>query len=115
MESNDKLKRIDNKNRMFYYFDDITKVKDFGFVNVLIDKISWLTTFHTKMWLIAKPLCIKLDNLDQFIRGFDGNRYLPLFRVKVSVPNVTSHHYAKIKVDLYDSLPLAKALTCLIL
>ena len=49
MESNDKLKRIDNKNRMFYYFDDITKVKDFGFVNLLIDKISWLTTFHTKM------------------------------------------------------------------
>ena len=41
MESNDKLKEIDIKNRTCYYFDDISKVKDFNLHNILIDKKSY--------------------------------------------------------------------------
>ena len=35
MESNDKLKEIDIKNRKFSYFDDIIKIVDFN-LDVLI-------------------------------------------------------------------------------
>ena len=38
MESNDKLKEIDIKNRTCYYFDDIIKMEDFDLNNMLIDK-----------------------------------------------------------------------------
>ena len=40
MESNDKLKEIDVKNCMCYYFDDITKIQDFEINNILIDEKS---------------------------------------------------------------------------
>ena len=40
MESNDKLKEIDIKNRTCYYFDDIIKMEDFDLNNMLIDKKS---------------------------------------------------------------------------
>ena len=36
MESNDKLKEIDIKNRKWYYFDDIIKIEHFDFDNILI-------------------------------------------------------------------------------
>ena len=40
MESNDELKGIDNKKRMCYYFDDIIKIEDFLFDNILTGKKS---------------------------------------------------------------------------
>ena len=40
MESNVELKEIDIKNRTCYYFDDIIKLEDFHFDNVLIDEKS---------------------------------------------------------------------------
>ena len=41
MESNDKLKEIDIKNRTCYYLDDIIKTKDFDIENNLIDEKSY--------------------------------------------------------------------------
>ena len=38
MESNDKLKVIDVKNRMCYHFDDMIKIEDFDLDNILIDE-----------------------------------------------------------------------------
>ena len=38
MESNDKLKEIDIKNRTCRYFDDIIKIADFDVDYILIDK-----------------------------------------------------------------------------
>ena len=38
MGSNKKLKGIDFKNSTFYYFDDIIKIEDFDFDNILIDE-----------------------------------------------------------------------------
>ena len=38
MESNDKLRETDVKNRTYYYFDDIVKIEDFDLDNILIDK-----------------------------------------------------------------------------
>ena len=38
-ESNDKLKEINIKNYMCYYFNDIIKIEDFDLENILIDEI----------------------------------------------------------------------------
>ena len=38
MKSNNKLKEIDIKNRMCYYFDDIKKIEDFDFNNILVNE-----------------------------------------------------------------------------
>ena len=78
-------------------------------------KIFLLMTFH------PKPLCIKFDKTDGFIRPHNRNRYLVLFgpekynaifnriryliSLKSSITNVFSHYYVKIKIDYYDSLP----------
>ena len=40
MESNDKLKDINIKDRTCYYFDDIIKSEDFNIDNILIDEKS---------------------------------------------------------------------------
>ena len=40
MESNDKLKDINIKDRTCYYFDDIIKFEDFNIDNILIDEKS---------------------------------------------------------------------------
>ena len=77
--------------------------------------------------MIAKPLRIRFDKIDGFIRVYDGSRYLVLFgrekydfiynriryliRVKSGIKYVIYCNYAKIKVDSYDSLPLEKTIT----
>ena len=74
----------------------------------------------------AKPLHIRFDKIDRFIRVYDRTRYLVLFgsekydfiykriryliRVKSSNTYVVSHNYAKINVNSYDSLLLQKTI-----
>ena len=43
MERNDKLKEIDIKNRIYYYFDDIIKIEDFDITNILIHEKQYKT------------------------------------------------------------------------
>ena len=75
----------------------------------------------------SKPLRIRFDKIDGFIRIYDGSRYLTLFnpekydaiydryRYLISLKNgityISSHYYAKVKVVPYDSLPIEKRLT----
>ena len=56
--------------------------------------------------MIAKPLCMRFDEIDGFIRVYDGT-----ISVKSGITYIISHNYAKIKVDSYDFLPLGKAMT----
>ena len=74
----------------------------------------------------AKPLFIGFNNVDGFIRVYDGTRYLVLFNqekydviynrircligVKSGITYDISHNYAKFKVDSYDWLPPEKTL-----
>ena len=69
--------------------------------------------------ICAKPLHIRFDKKDGFIRVYDGTRYLVLLGgekkdfiqnrirylmdVESGIVYVISHYYTKIKVDLYDS------------
>ena len=131
MNSNDKLKEIDIKNCTFY-FDDIIKIEDFDFGNILIDeKITWkyfgFWHFLHKILIGAQPLRIRFDRIDEFIKVYDRTRYLVwlggdkydffynrsryLIGMTSCITYVIYHNYAKIKVDSYDSLSLEKPLT----
>ena len=75
----------------------------------------------------AEPFRIIFGKIDGFIRVYDGATYLVssgvkkyyfiynriryLIIVKSGITYVISHNYAKIKVDLYDLVPLEKTLT----
>ena len=67
---------------MCYYFDDIIKLENLDsdillekkpYKNVLIYDIS------DKALIRAKPLRIRLNKVDRFIRIYDRTRYLVLF------------------------------------
>ena len=81
MESHE-VKEIDIENRAWYYFDGITKTEDFDFdilidakscKNILVYKILYKNLFD------SKPLRIRFDDVDGFIKVCDGIRYLVLF------------------------------------
>ena len=130
MESNDKLKEIDIKNDPCYCFDDIIKFEDFDLDNILIHEKSYINilvyNISYKTLIGDEPLHIRFDKIDEFIRVYDGTRYLVLFEVekydavhnriryllslKIKITYVFSYYYAKIKIDSYDTLPIEKTI-----
>ena len=129
MESNDKLKEIDIKNCTCYYFNNIIKIDDFDFDNVKSYKNILVHDISYKTLIGAKPFDIRFDKRNEFIRVYNGARYLVLFGLENYDPNfyrigyiigvksgityVISHYYGKIKVDdSYNSLPLEKKVKC---
>ena len=68
---------------MCYYFDDIIKLENFDLDNILIDKISHknilIYNISYKTVIDLKPLCVRFDQVDGFIRIYDRTRYLTLF------------------------------------
>ena len=92
-----------------YHLDDIITLKDFDFDNII--DISYKTLIG------VKPLRIRFDKIDGFIRVYDGTRYLVLFvpekydaicnRIRyLTEVYVFSHNYGRIKVESFDALPL---------
>ena len=79
--------------------------------------------------IVAKPLSIRFDKINEFIKVYNKSRYLVLFAFenydaicnrisylisqKSDVTYVFSHSYAKIKVDSNDFLPIEKTWTIL--
>ena len=130
MENNE-LRKVPVKNRTCYYFSDIIKLEDFDLDNILIDEKSHknilIYDISYKTLIGSKPLRIRFDKIDGFIRIYDGTRYLTLFgsekcdaiydriryliSLKSGITYIFSHYFAKIKVDSYDSLPIEKTLT----
>ena len=84
MVSNDKLKEIELNNRTYYYFHDIIKIEDFDLDNILIDEKSYknilVCNISYKSLIDYKSLLIRFDEIDEFIRVYDGARYLLLFK-----------------------------------
>ena len=68
---------------MSYYFNGIIKLEDFDTDNILIDKKSHedilIYDISYKTLIVSKPLHIRLDKTDGFIRIYDGTRSLTLF------------------------------------
>ena len=69
-------------NSTCYCFDDTILVGDFNFDNILLDEKSCENSYENisyKTFIGAKPLRIKFDKIDGFIKIYDETRYLVLF------------------------------------
>ena len=81
--SQTKTKRNWYKNRTCYYFEDIIKFQDFNFGSILIYEKSYENILDydisCKFLIGTKPLRIRLDKVEGFIRVNDGTRYLISF------------------------------------
>ena len=64
---------------MCYYFNNIIKLKDFDIDNILIDEKPHenilFYDISQKTLIGSKPLHIRFDKIDLFIRIYDGTRY----------------------------------------
>ena len=118
MKSNDELKEIHIETGMCYYSDDVIKIEDFHFDNILIDEKSYenilVYDISFKTLIGAKPFRIRFDKVDGFIRVYDGTRYLVLLgsekydaiynRIRYLISQesgnayVFSHNYSKITI-----------------
>ena len=85
MESKDELKEIDLKNGTCYCFDDVMRYIDINFNNVLLDKKSYkkykniiIQDISYETFMDPKPLLIRFDETDGFIKVYDRIRYLVL-------------------------------------
>ena len=87
MERNDELKEIHFKNCTCYYFDEIMRVGGFDFDDNLLDKKSNESPYENilvydisyKPFMGAKPLHIRFDKIDRFIKVYDRIRFFLLF------------------------------------
>ena len=131
MESNDELKEIDVKNRTCYYFNYMIEIEGFDLDNILADEKSYknvsVYNISYKSLIDSKPLRIRFEKTNGFIRVYGGTRYLLLFgskkddfiynrirhviSVKGGITYAIFHNYAKIKIVSYDSLPLKSTVT----
>ena len=59
---------------MCYYFDNIMKIEDINFDNILLDKKSYKTYENILIFMAAKSLCIRFDEIDRFNKIYDGIR-----------------------------------------
>ena len=75
MEHNDELKEIDIKNCTCCCFDDIIKIEDFNLDNILIAEKTYknilVYSISYNTLIGAKPLLVRFDKEDGFIRGSD--------------------------------------------
>ena len=74
---------MDINKCMCYYIDD--KIKRFDPDSILINKKSFenilLPNTLYKNLIDSKPLRIRFDKEDEFIRVYDGTKFLVLFRI----------------------------------
>ena len=133
MERKDELKEIHIKNCTCYYFGDIMRVVGIDFDNILLDEKSYKTyenilidNIPYKTFMGTKPLRIRFDEMDGFIKIYDGIRYLILFgpeqydaiynRIryliseKSGITDIITHNFARIRIDSCNSLPIQKKL-----
>ena len=116
---NIEFKKVRFKDSMCCYFDDIIKLEDFDLDNILIDEKSHenilIYDFSYKTLIDPKPLCIRFDQIDGFIKIYDGSRYITLFgseeyetiynriryliSLKSGITYLFSHYFTKIEVD----------------
>ena len=70
------------KNRTSYWLDDIIKFEYFNFDNILIDEKLYENILINNILYIlfgARPLRVRFDKRDGFIRVYDESRYLESF------------------------------------
>ena len=72
-----------NLNHPCDYFDDMIKFEDFDFHDILIDEKSYenilIYGILQRTLIRTKPLRIRYNKIDRFIRIYNGTRSLVLF------------------------------------
>ena len=83
------------KKRRVHYFDGIIKIEDFDFVNFLFHEKSYENILVYEIWykalIGAKPLSIRLDKVDGFIKVYDGTGYLLVLKKYDAIYNRTRY------------------------
>ena len=82
MESKDKLKETDIKNCTCFYFDDILRVIDIDFI-IFYQMKNQIKSFENilacdfsyKAFMSKKPVRIRFDKIDKYIKIYAGIRY----------------------------------------
>ena len=120
---------------MYYYLGDVMRYMDISFNNILLDEISYkkyenILSYDISYETIvcAKPLRIRFDEIDGFIKIYDEIIYLVsrdyerynaiydgiqyFINEKGGIINSIKHNFAGIRIDWYNSLPTEKMLTC---
>ena len=131
MKSNNELKDIDIDNCICYCFDDIMRVVGIDFDDILLNEKSYksilIRNTLCKTFIGAKPLHIRFEKIDGFIKIYDGTKYLILsgperydeiydwmkyiISEKSDITFSISHNFAKMKVDSNDPFLLEKTMT----
>ena len=87
---NNELKIVSIKNHTCYYFDGRIRVEDFDFDNILSDEKSFKNilayNISYKTLISTKPLHVRFDEQDGFIKVSNGTRYLILCDPKNMIP-----------------------------
>ena len=87
MDSNNEFKETYFKkqtwNQTCSYFDDVFKIEDIDLDNISMHEKSYenILVYNTsyKVLVDSKPLGIRSDKINRFIRNYNGSRYLILF------------------------------------
>ena len=86
MENNE-FKEVCIEIRSCYYFDDMIKLEDFDFDNILINvkshKMFLIYDVLYKNLISPKNLCIRFDKIGRFIKTDDRARSLALLFPKI--------------------------------
>ena len=74
VENKDELKEIYIKSSPCYYFDEIMRVRDIDFSDILLDEKSYkiyenisIYDISYKTFMGSIPLCIRFDEIDELI------------------------------------------------
>ena len=119
------------KNKRLLYFahsfisNHITADSYYFLLSLFKKKVSY--DISCKTLIGSKPLRSRFDKIGGIIRIYYRSRYLTLFgtrkydaiydkiryliSIKSGITYTISHHFAKVKVDSYDSLPIEKTFT----
>ena len=113
MENNEKFV-LKSYVLLFWWYNSINNIliEKKSLKNILIYVISYKTLTS------SKPMWIIFNKVDGIIRIHDRTRYDTVYdrircliSLKISITNIFSHYFAKIKVGSYDSSSKEKILT----
>ena len=132
MNSKYEIRKIEIKNCVRYYFDVIINVTKINFGSILLIKKLYenISAYNIsyKSPTCPKPLRIKFDKINGFIISIDDkikplvlfdyglfdkicDKIKYLISKKGGITNSINHNFRKIRIDLYNSLPVKKILT----